>query len=154
MWYNLYAKRFLNQYAVCIKLILFVADTELELGVAKKKMADSEAGLFFVLFWFFSVLFSLIFFCIFNQDPQAFGSESVTSSDETFKSDRYVYGSSRVLYFRNCQLKYIFKKLYDKKWRLLPWSWFFNITGLQFKSDESVRCKKLFFSRTSFFRIQ
>jgi hypothetical protein len=41
--------RFLNQYVVCIKVILFVADTELELGVAKKKMADSEAGLFFVL---------------------------------------------------------------------------------------------------------
>jgi hypothetical protein len=38
---------FLNQYVVCIKLILFVADTELELGVAKKKMADSEVGLFF-----------------------------------------------------------------------------------------------------------
>jgi hypothetical protein len=78
--------RFLNQYLVCIKIILFVADTELELGVAKKKMADSEAGLFFVLSRF--LLFLRIFICIFNQDPQAFGSESATSSDESFKSDR------------------------------------------------------------------
>ncbi len=83
MWHNFYMQnyvRFLNQYGVCIKVFLFVADTEIELGVAKKKMADSEAGLlFFVLFWF--SVFLHIYFCIFSKDPQAFRSESVTSSD-------------------------------------------------------------------------
>ncbi len=120
MWHNLYAKFYTVSQPICrlYKVNSFCSWYWAGVGSSEEEDGRFEGKSILSFIMIFSVL--AYFLCIFDQDPLAFKSEFVTSSDETFKSDRYVYGSGRALYFRqicirNFQLKYIFKKLYNKK---------------------------------------